>query len=165
MFCPVDSVFNIISYDWTDCSDAQTFTVRTWQCRFIIAQLIQSASYPTYHTTNDKNSWNEMFSIFQTAGGYNKCHKLFQISCTHSHLNFNIHDPPLENTSLLTCTSNEDTDQPAHPHSLIRHWNFTSMTVLNAAIKIMIRLREFAGCSESSLGAHVRRYLLCHVES
>ena len=65
---------------------------------------------------------------------------------------------------LLTWAPNEDSSQAAHPRSLIRlrcrqegtlhHW-LSKM----CPVKILIRLRECAGWSESSLGAYAQRYV------
>ena len=64
---------------------------------------------------------------------------------------------------ILTCAPNEDSNQPAHPRShqsprcpydeTMYRWLSKMRTV-----KILIRLRECAVRSESSLDAHVRRY-------
>ena len=75
-------------------------------------------------------------------------------------------EPYRPKTYLMTCahktkTSNEDSDQPAHTRSLIRvfivrikkhHWLSKIRTV-----KILTRLRECAGWSESSLSEHAGR--------
>ena len=62
----------------------------------------------------------------------------------------------------LTCGPNGDANQPAHPRSLVSlrcpheetlHPWLSKMR----PVKILIRLRECAGWSESSLGAHVQR--------
>ena len=78
-----------------------------------------------------------------------------------------------EKTHLLTYAPNEDSNQPAHPCSLIRIF-VVSMTKLHLwlsqmrSVKILIRLRECAVWSESSLGAHtegtfsVASRFLCH---
>ena len=70
-----------------------------------------------------------------------------------------------EKTCLLTCALNEDSNQPAHPRS--QDWVFVvrmkkTLHLCPSKIhplKVLVRLRECAGSSESSLGAHVRRYI------
>ena len=71
-----------------------------------------------------------------------------------------------ENTYLLTSTPNGDANQPEHPRSLIRSllklhpWQSKMRTV-----NILTRLRECAGWFESSLGAHIQRYVFWHCGS
>ena len=71
-----------------------------------------------------------------------------------------------EETNLLTCAPNEGSNQPAHPRSQVRAFvvRRKKRCVLGylkcmRPAKIQIRLHECAGWSESSLGAHVRRYV------
>ena len=70
-----------------------------------------------------------------------------------------------EKTYLLTYTHNEDSNQPVHPQCLIRIFVVHMKKLCNIdhpkmrPVKILIRLCECAGWSESSLGAHVRRYI------
>ena len=76
-------------------------------------------------------------------------------------------EPQCEKTYLLTCAPNEDSDQPARPRSLIRVFVVRMKKTLHpwlskmCPVKILIRLRECAGWSESSLGAqcHIQRYV------
>ena len=79
-------------------------------------------------------------------------------------------DPQNKKTYLLTCTTNEVSNQPAHPRSLIRLFvvgvkKFCTLGYSNAPVKILIRLRECAGWSESSLGAYIRRKFFVHCGS
>ena len=67
---------------------------------------------------------------------------------------------------FMIYSSNVDSNQPAHPRSLI--WVFVvrmkklcmhpCLSKMHP-VKILIRLRECTGWSESSLGAHVRRFV------
>ena len=85
----------------------------------------------------------------------------------HAHTNvftYSIYWTPTWENVLLTCASNKDSNQSAHPRSLIR--------ILSVRMKKLCVLRypkcaqwrywstrEFAGWSESSLGAPVQRYV------
>ena len=65
---------------------------------------------------------------------------------------------------LLTCARNDDLNQPAHPRSMSRvccHQEETLHPWLSKLrpVKILIRLRECAVWSESSLGADIQRYV------
>ena len=64
-------------------------------------------------------------------------------------------EPQSGNMYLPTCAPYEDSNQPAHPHEeTLHHW-LSKMRPVN----ILIRLCECASWSESSLGAHVKRYV------
>ena len=70
-------------------------------------------------------------------------------------------EPQREKIYLLTWVQNEDSNQPAHPRSLIRVSVFRLKKPSiyghpRRSVKILIRLRKYAGWSESSLSAHVR---------
>ena len=71
-------------------------------------------------------------------------------------------EPQREKTYLLNCAHTEHANQPAHPRSVIRVFVFCMrklrFLVYPKCIQCrLIRLRECAVWSESSLGAHVRR--------
>ena len=70
-----------------------------------------------------------------------------------------------DKTYLPTYAANEDSNQRAHPRSLIslrcpHEETLHSWLSKMRPVEILIRLREGAGWSESSLGAHVRKYVL-----
>ena len=60
----------------------------------------------------------------------------------------------------FSCATNKDINQPAHPHSLSKSFvvRMKNLSIL-FTVKILIRLRECAGWSESSLGAQIRMYV------
>ena len=68
-------------------------------------------------------------------------------------------------TSLLTCSPKEDSAQSAHPVWSVFDVRMKKFGILGykkvRPVKILSRLRECAGLSQSSLGAHVRRYFFC----
>ena len=75
-----------------------------------------------------------------------------------------IFEPQREKTYLWTCAPKEDSDQPANTRSLIslccpHEETLHPWLSKIRPVKVLIRLRECAGWSESSLGAHVRRYV------
>ena len=79
-----------------------------------------------------------------------------------NHPTTNTIEPQREKTYLLTCAPNED--QPARPRRLI--WAFIVCTRKQHfwlskmyPEEILIRLREYAGWPESSLGAPIGRYV------
>ena len=68
--------------------------------------------------------------------------------------------------TLLTCAPKEDSNRTEFRVvwsvfivRMEKHWIFGKYKM--RSVKIRIRLRECAGWSESSLGAHVRRYVFC----
>ena len=76
-----------------------------------------------------------------------------------------VNEPQRQKTHLLTCTSNDDSNQSAHAHSRIRVFVFCKQETLHpwlskmCPVKILIRLRKCAVWSESSLGASIGRYV------
>ena len=78
---------------------------------------------------------------------------------------------PIEETYVLIYALNKDSDQPAHPRSLIRVFvvrinkTFASLPIKRSPVKILGRVREGTGWSECSLDAHVQRYVFWHCGS
>ena len=69
----------------------------------------------------------------------------------------------LEKYRLTESAPSEDFNQPTHPSSLISLLVYMKkLHILGYSGKILIRLRKCAGWSESSLAAHVQRYVFCH---
>ena len=66
---------------------------------------------------------------------------------------------------FLKDAPNEDSNQTVHPHSLIRVFvgHMKKCGILGypkCIVMIQIRLSEHLGWSDSSLGAHVRKYVI-----
>ena len=77
------------------------------------------------------------------------------------------YEPQRTKSYILTCAANEDLNQLAHPRSLIkpffvRRKKLCIIGYVKCRVKILIRLRECAGWSESSLDAQVRTYNALH---
>ena len=78
-------------------------------------------------------------------------------------------EPQRKTAYFLTCAPNKDSVQAVHPCSLIKVSvvHLKKLCILDfpklAQWRFLIRLRECAGWSESSLGAYVRRCIFWHV--
>ena len=55
-----------------------------------------------------------------------------------------------------SCASTQSDQCHRRPHEETSHSGIFKL----CSLKILIRLREYAGCSESSLGAHIQRYVV-----
>ena len=60
--------------------------------------------------------------------------------------------------NLLTCAHNENSDQPAHPRSLIRVF---VVRMMKRCIIGYPKCAQWRFWSESSLGSHTRRFVFC----
>ena len=95
----------------------------------------------------------------------NKC---LNANCLHIHTVWSepsIFEQQHEKMYLWTYALNKDSNQLALPNSLIslhcpvetlHPWSSRMCTVM-----ILIRLHKYAGWSESTLGPHIQRYILC----
>ena len=73
--------------------------------------------------------------------------------------------PQREKTYLLTCTSNDDSNQPAHPRSLIRIYVVRMMKLCIFCYPKCVHLRFWSNCANTQadlnpLGAHVWKYIV-----
>ena len=89
--------------------------------------------------------------------------KRSRLDCVLMHLHWVI-DPQREKTHLMTCVSNEDSNQPTHPHSLISPQCPHDETVL-AIQAAHSEECERAGWSDSSLAVHVHRDVFWRCDS
>ena len=69
-----------------------------------------------------------------------------------------------QKTYLRTCAPDENVDRPAHARSLIsiftgRILDSQGCSFCMRKMKTLIRFRKWAGCFQSSLGAHIRGYI------
>ena len=92
--------------------------------------------------------------------------QLFFLFFEYRPWNYNTNEPQLQKTYLLTCLPNEDSNQPAHPRSLISVFIVRMKKKIKKMhpwlsklhpVKNLIRLRERTGWSESSQDAHVQK--------
>ena len=115
--------------------------IKLWFCMF---ELTAQSYFITMAFSAHSSSVSELIS-----GCLN--HYLYESKCT--------------TTYLLTYAPNADSNQSAHPRSLIRVFVVRTQKLCilgypkRRPVKDLIRLRECAGWSESSLGAHVCTYV------
>ena len=69
------------------------------------------------------------------------------------------------NGRKLKCAPNENSNQPAHPLRYLHEETLHPWLSKMRLVKSLIRLRECAGWSESSLSAQVQRYVFCRCGS
>ena len=71
-------------------------------------------------------------------------------------------EPPHDKTNKIVCAPSDDSDQPGHPHSLIRVFAVRMKKAwdLERRAKTLIRLGGCPGLSESSLGAQIILFVL-----
>ena len=124
---------------------------------------------PLPRNLENVNEWKTMFDLYinNVLTVINVESTLFQrcmpagTTCRRTAI---ITEPKCQETYLQTCKPIEDSNEHVHPRSLIslsypHEETLRPLLSKMCPVKILIRLRECAGWSKSSLGAHVRRYV------